>query len=89
MAIDSGALHSNDTGDDNLAIGVNALFSNTGGFFNVASGNGALYSNTTGQENVASGYQALYQTALTNLTLVGDTLTWEHNGSPRSAQLHP
>lgn len=25
--------------------------------------------------------------ALTNLTLTGDTLTWQHNGSPRSAQL--
>jgi WD40-like Beta Propeller Repeat len=28
-------------------------------------------------------------TALTNLTLTGDTLTWRHNGSPRSAQLQP
>jgi len=28
-------------------------------------------------------------TALTNLTLTGDTLTWLHNGSPRSAQLQP
>jgi hypothetical protein len=27
--------------------------------------------------------------ALTNLTLTGDTLTWEHNGTPRSAQLQP
>jgi hypothetical protein len=27
--------------------------------------------------------------ALTDLTLTGDTLTWEHNGSPRSAQLQP
>jgi hypothetical protein len=27
--------------------------------------------------------------ALTNLTLIGDTLTWEHNGSPRSVQLQP
>jgi hypothetical protein len=27
--------------------------------------------------------------ALTNLTLTGDTLTWDHNGSPRSAQLQP
>jgi hypothetical protein len=27
--------------------------------------------------------------ALTNLTLTGDTLTWNHNGTPRSAQLHP
>jgi hypothetical protein len=26
---------------------------------------------------------------LTNLILTGDTLTWEHNGSPRSAQLQP
>lgn len=28
-------------------------------------------------------------TALTNLTLTGDTLTWQHNGSPKSAQLQP
>jgi hypothetical protein len=28
-------------------------------------------------------------TALTNLTLTGDTLTWQHNGTPRSAQLQP
>jgi hypothetical protein len=28
-------------------------------------------------------------TALTNLTLTGDTLTWQHNGSPRSARLQP
>jgi hypothetical protein len=28
-------------------------------------------------------------TALTNLTLTRDTLTWEHDGSPRSAQLQP
>lgn len=28
-------------------------------------------------------------TALTSLTLTGDTLIWEHNGSPRSAQLQP
>jgi hypothetical protein len=28
-------------------------------------------------------------TALTNLTLTGDTLTWEHNGTPESAQLQP
>lgn len=28
-------------------------------------------------------------TALTNLTLTGDTLTWDHNGAPRSAQLQP
>lgn len=27
--------------------------------------------------------------ALTNLTLTGDTLTWDHNGSPRTAQLQP
>jgi hypothetical protein len=27
--------------------------------------------------------------ALTNLTLTGDTLTWENNGTPRSAQLQP
>jgi WD40-like Beta Propeller Repeat len=27
--------------------------------------------------------------ALTNLALTGDTLTWEHNGTPRSAQLQP
>jgi hypothetical protein len=27
--------------------------------------------------------------ALTSLTLTGDTLTWNHNGSPRSAQLQP
>ena len=27
--------------------------------------------------------------ALTILTLTGDTLTWEHNGTPRSAQLQP
>ncbi len=27
--------------------------------------------------------------ALTNLTLTGDTLTWNNNGSPRSAQLQP
>lgn len=27
--------------------------------------------------------------ALTELTLTGDTLTWDHNGSPRSAQLQP
>jgi hypothetical protein len=27
--------------------------------------------------------------ALTNLTLTGDTLTWEHNGTPQSAQLQP
>lgn len=27
--------------------------------------------------------------ALTNLTLTGDRLSWEHNGSPRSAQLAP
>ncbi len=27
--------------------------------------------------------------ALTNLVLIGDTLTWEHNGTPRSAQLQP
>jgi hypothetical protein len=27
--------------------------------------------------------------ALTDLTLTGDTLTWNHNGTPRSAQLHP
>lgn len=28
-------------------------------------------------------------TALTDLVLTGDTLTWDHNGSPRSAQLQP
>lgn len=28
-------------------------------------------------------------TMVTNLTLNGDTLTWEHNGTPRSAQLQP
>jgi hypothetical protein len=28
-------------------------------------------------------------TTLTNLTLTGDTLTWEHNGTPRSARLQP
>lgn len=28
-------------------------------------------------------------TLLTKLALTGDTLTWEHNGSPRSAQLQP
>jgi hypothetical protein len=28
-------------------------------------------------------------TQLTNLTLTGDTLTWEHSGSPQSAQLQP
>jgi hypothetical protein len=28
-------------------------------------------------------------TALTNLTLTGDTLTWEHSGTLRSAQLQP
>jgi hypothetical protein len=27
--------------------------------------------------------------ALTNLTLTGDTLTWNNDGSPRSAQLQP
>ncbi len=27
--------------------------------------------------------------ALTNLALTGDTLTWDHNGSPHSAQLQP
>jgi hypothetical protein len=27
--------------------------------------------------------------ALTNLTLSGDTLTWDHNGAPRSAELQP
>jgi hypothetical protein len=27
--------------------------------------------------------------ALTNLALMGDTLTWEHNGTARSAQLQP
>lgn len=28
-------------------------------------------------------------TSLTNLTLMGDTLTWDHSGSPRSVQLQP
>ncbi len=28
-------------------------------------------------------------TALTNLTLTGDTLTWQHNGVPKSAELTP
>jgi hypothetical protein len=28
-------------------------------------------------------------TALMNLSLTGDTLTWDHNGAPRSAQLQP
>jgi hypothetical protein len=28
-------------------------------------------------------------TELTNLTLTGDTLSWDHNGVPRSAQLRP
>ncbi len=26
--------------------------------------------------------------ALTDLTINGDTLTWSHNGAPKSAQLH-
>jgi hypothetical protein len=30
-----------------------------------------------------------WPTSLTNLTLTGDTLSWQHNGTPRSAQLQP
>jgi WD40-like Beta Propeller Repeat len=47
-------------------------------------------SDSTGVHTLDSATQPVTgPAALTNLTLAADTLTWGHNGIPRSAQLHP
>ena len=57
MATGANALHSNTTGNRNVADGYNALFSNQAGNFNTAIGFRALYQNT-GSNNVALGFNA-------------------------------
>ena len=54
-----GAL-SNNTGENNTAIGNNALHSNTSGSGNVAMGTYALQHNTTGNDNIAIGTNSNY-----------------------------
>lgn len=51
---------SNNTGDDNTALGVESLFSNSFGSSNSATGYRSLYNNTSGSYNVAHGNSALY-----------------------------
>ena len=51
---------SNNTGNDNTAIGTYALESNTSGNGGVALGTGCLGKNSTADYNVAAGYYALY-----------------------------
>jgi hypothetical protein len=40
-------------------------------------------------DSVTEPLTAPNQSTLTNLTLTGDTLTWDHDGTPRTAQLQP
>ena len=67
--------NSNNTGNNNTAIGASSLRFNTSGLQNTASGAFALYNNTTGQSNTANGYGALfynngfYNTAVGNSAL--------------------
>ena len=51
---------SNNTGNDNTAIGTYSLESNTSGNGGVALGTGCLGKNSTADYNVAAGYYALY-----------------------------
>src|SRR5262249_12568272 len=53
-------LETNDSGDDNTAVGFDALVDNTTGSFNTANGATALLLNTTGNNNTASGNDALH-----------------------------
>jgi hypothetical protein len=59
MALGTGALANNTTGEYNTAVGAGALQSNTTGTWNTASGQAALQSNTTGNYNTANGEAAL------------------------------
>ena len=59
IAVGSGALLTNTTGNQNTAVGLNTLRQNTTGIHNTAVGVNALYYNTTGSNNTAVGLQAL------------------------------
>lgn len=58
VAIGQGSLDNN-SGNDNIALGVSSLTQNTTGNINVAIGTRALNSNQTGYGNTAIGYQTL------------------------------
>jgi trimeric autotransporter adhesin len=75
-----GALKSNTTGTNNIAVGRGALCSNTTADYNTAVGSLALCSNTTGCQNTALGRSAGDTiTTGSNLTLLG------FNAEPSSA----
>jgi len=55
----SGAGTSDDSNNDNAAVGIDALSNNSSGKFNTAMGSGSLENNTTGSSNTAIGFNSL------------------------------
>ncbi len=72
LAVGSGALFRNTTGNTNVAIGNNSLSFNTVGNNNTAIGNNTLTANTVGDFNTAIGNNAnVASNNLTNVTALG------------------
>lgn len=81
------ALHVNDTGNGNTAIGSGAVSSNTSGNNNVGMGSGALTFNATGSANTAVGAQASLNNLVGNDNVaLGFSALWSSNaGSNNTA----
>ena len=71
VAIGSGSLSSNTTGDNNIAQGINASRNNTTGVSNIAIGPSASFANTTGSFNTAIGTSALLNNVTSFNTAIG------------------
>ena len=78
-----GALASNTTGNDNVALGTDALGANTTGRDNVGIGDEALLVNTTGKQNVGLGPAALHAntTGDNNVALGNNPLKFNTTGT--------
>jgi hypothetical protein len=87
IALGSGALAANTTGNENVAVGRLALQDNTTGEDNVAVGRGALANNTTASNNTAVGYNALLvnTTGEGNVAVGGNTLLDNTTGRDNTA----
>jgi hypothetical protein len=73
VAIGQGSLENN-SGNNNIALGISSLTQNTTGYINVAIGTRALNNNQTGYGNTAIGYQTLeHNTTGSENTAIGQS----------------
>jgi hypothetical protein len=87
VAVGSGALYYNTTGNYNTALGYLSLYYNTSGYDNTAVGRSSLYNNTTGYYNTALGNSSLHAntTGHDNTALGRSSLLANTTGSDNTA----